>query len=146
MTSRPATVTTDLELRLVVPGSTSLPVVAGVRYQSNDPYAVHVAFHTGGESGADVVEWSFARQLLTEGVSRPVGDGDVQVWPSAAGSLPAVCLSLSSPSGRALFEVPLADLVEFLTRTYASVPTGTESDHVDLDAELALLMWTEPEI
>jgi hypothetical protein len=33
-------------------------------------------------------------------------------------------------------------VVEFLTQTYAAVPTGTESDFVDLDAELALLMWS----
>lgn len=42
--------------------------------------------------------------------------------------------------------MPLGELVEFLTETYASVPTGSESDFVDLDAELALLMWTEPEL
>jgi hypothetical protein len=57
-----------------------------------------------------------------------------------------VCLALSSPSGRALFEIPLRQLVEFLTETYAIVATGRESDHVDVDAELALLLWSEPEI
>ena len=94
---------------------------------------------------SDVVEWTFARQLLGDGVSAPVGEGDVQVWPSSTEGDPAVCLSLSSPSGRALFEVPLAGLVEFLTQTYAAVPTGSEADHVDVDAELALLLWAEPE-
>ena len=38
------------------------------------------------------------------------------------------------------------ELVEFLTKTYAVVPTGSESDHVDVDAELALLLWSEPEV
>lgn len=141
MSPRPTIVSTDLELRLVVPGSASLPVVAGVRYEADDPYAVHVAFHTGG---TDVVEWTFARQLLTDGVTRPAGDGDVQVWPSHPSGRPVVSLSLSSPSGRALFEVPLTELVQFLTRTYSAVPTGSESDFVDLDAELALLLWSEP--
>ena len=56
-----------------------------------------------------------------------------------------MCLSLSSPSGRALFEVPLGELAEFLGRTYNAVPTGAESQHVDVDAELALLLWAEPE-
>ena len=50
-----------------------------------------------------------------------------------------------APSGRALFEVPLNELVHFLGRTYEAVPTGTESEHVDVDAELALLLWAEPE-
>lgn len=147
--ARPATVTSELELRLVVPGGAPLPVVAGLRYDPTDPYAVHVGFHTGPSPDSpddEVVEWTFARQLLTDGVSRDVGDGDVQVWPSQTAGRPVVCLALSSPSGRALFEVPLGALVEFLTRTYAAVPTGAESDHIDLDAELALLLWAEPEL
>lgn len=155
MTARPVTVSTELQLRLVVPGATSLPVRAGLRYDVADPYAVSVAFHTSGSegSGDDVVEWTFARQLLTDGVAGPVGEGDVQVWPTAPGtgsrtdgpSQAIVCLSLSSPSGRALFEVPLPELVEFLGQTYEAVPTGSEGDHVDVDAELALLLWAEPE-
>jgi hypothetical protein len=138
MTARPDSVSEELELRLVVPGSASLPVMADLAYDAADPYAVHVAFHTGEH---DVVDWVFARQLLTDGVTHPVGDGDVQVWPSHAAGRPLVCLALSSPSGRALFEIPLADLVEFLTKTYAAVPTGSESDFVDVDAELGLLLW-----
>jgi len=67
----------------------------------------------------------------------------VQVWPDYDGASAVVCLSLSSPSGRALFEVPLAELVEFLSATYTAVPTGSESDFVDLDAELALLLWAD---
>ena len=140
MSTRPETVSTELELRLVVPGNASLPVAADVRYQADDPYAVHVAFHTGGD---DVVEWTFARQLLTDGVTRPVGEGDVQVWPSHTAGRPVVCLSLSSPSGRALFEATLSEVVEFLTQTYAAVPTGNESSFVDVDAELALLLWSD---
>jgi hypothetical protein len=135
-------VTSQLELRLIVPGSPSLPVTAEMTYDHADPYAVRVAFHTGG---SDVVEWTFARSLLTDGVTHPVGEGDVQVWPSHSSGRPVVCISLSSPSGRALFEAPLADLVEFLTRTYAVVPTGSESDYVDVEAELALLLWSGPD-
>jgi hypothetical protein len=143
MSTRPDSVTASLELRLVVPGNASLPVMAELAYDQADPYAVRVAFHTGG---TDVVEWTFARSLLTDGVTHPVGEGDVQVWPSHAGGKPIVCLSLSSPSGRALFEAPLAELVEFLTKTYAVVPTGNEGDHVDVEAELALLLWSGPEV
>lgn len=144
MTPRSTSVSTELQLRLVVPGAASLPVRAGLRYDVTDPYAVQVAFHTGSNDG-EVVEWTFARQLLTDGVTAPVGEGDVQVWPSASAGLPVVCLSLSSPSGKALFEVPLPELVDFLGQTYAAVPTGAESQHVDVDAELALLLWAEPE-
>ena len=146
MTTRPTTVSSELQLRLVEPGAASLPVRADLNYDVSDPYAVQVCFHTGsGSTGGDVVQWTFARQLLSDGVNAPAGEGDVQVWPSSSGDLPVVCLSLSSPSGRALFEVPLMDLVEFLGRTYDAVPTGAESEHVDVDAELALLLWAEPE-
>jgi hypothetical protein len=145
MTPRPVTVRTELQLRLLVPGATSMPVRAGLSYDAADPYAVTVAFHTGSGSSGEVVDWTFARQLLTDGVTAPVGQGDVQVWPSSDAGEPVVCLSLSSPSGKALFEVPVPELVEFLTMTYAAVPTGSESEHVDVDAELALLLWAEPE-
>jgi len=142
MSTRPDSVISDLELRLVVPGSPSLPVRAELAYEHSDPYAVRIGFHTGAD---DIVEWTFARALLTDGVTHPVGEGDVQVWPSHSAGQPVVCLSLSSPSGRALFEAPLANLVEFLTKTYAVVPTGSESDYVDVEAELALLLWSGPE-
>ena len=143
MSTRPDSVTAEIELRLIVPGSQSLPVIADLTYDHADPYAVRVAFHTGG---SDIVEWTFARSLLTDGVTHPVGEGDVQVWPSHSNGHPVVCISLSSPSGRAMFESPLTQLVEFLTRTYAVVPTGSESDYVDVEAELALLLWSERDI
>jgi hypothetical protein len=142
---RPTLVTADLQLRLVVPGASALPVRASMRYDIADPYAVQVSFYTGSGETSEVVEWTFARQLLTDGVSSPVGEGDVQVWPSSSGTQPVVCLALSSPSGKALFEVPLPALVDFLGTTYAAVPTGGESAYVDVDAELALLLWAEPE-
>ncbi len=134
-----ATVTTELELRLVVPGGPSLPVMAGLRYESNDPWAVRVAFHTGGE-GDGIVEWMFARQLLTDGVAKTVGEGDVRVWPSTHGADRVVNLAMASPSGSALFEIDRDALVEFLQQTYVAVPTGAEEEVVDLDAELAMLL------
>jgi len=142
--ARPTCVQTDLQLRLVIAGSVPLPVRAGLRYDVLDPYAVQVSFHTGAAGDGDVVEWTFARSLLSEGVAAPAGEGDVQVWPSTSAGQSVVCLSLSSPSGKALFEVPLRELVEFLAQTYEAVPTGCESEHVDVDAELALLLWAEP--
>lgn len=115
---------------------------AELRYDVADSYAVQVAFHTGASNGDQIVEWTFARSLLGDGVTGASGEGDVQVWPSSSGGDAVVCLSLSSPSGRALFEVPLRALADFLTRTYDAVPAGSEGDHVDLDGELALLLWT----
>jgi hypothetical protein len=141
MGSRHDSVTTEMELRLVVADGPDRAVHAELSYQPNDPYAIRIGFHTGTD---DVVEWTFARSLLTDGVTHPVGDGDVQVWPATGeAGLQQVRLSLSSPSGMALFEAPLAELVQFLTKTYALVPTGCESNFVDVGAELASLLGYE---
>jgi hypothetical protein len=134
-----ASVSTELELRLVVPGGPSLPVLAGLRYQADDPWAVRVTFQTGAEDDA-TVEWMFARQLLTDGVRHTVGEGDVRVWPGAVDGERVVNLAMASPSGSALFEIDRDALVEFLQQTYLAVPTGSEEEVVDLDAELALLL------
>jgi hypothetical protein len=37
--------------------------------------------------------------------------------------------------------MPRSDVLAFLRRTYAVVPLGGESDVIDIDAELALLIW-----
>jgi len=137
--THPTTVHSELDLRLVVPGGPSLPVVAAVRYDAADPWAVRVAFHTGAE-GDGVVEWIFARSLLSDGVAGPVGEGDVRVWPALQGREQVVHLAMASPSGSALFEMDRGELVAFLQRTYSAVPTGAESAAVDVDAELALLL------
>lgn len=137
--TRIVTVRTELELRLVVPGGPSLPVLAGLSYAAADPWAVRVAFQTGGE-GDGLVEWLFARQLLTEGIAGTVGEGDVRVWPSMSQGDRVINLAMASPSGSALFEIDRDALVEFLQQSYLAVPTGTEEDVVDLDAELALLL------
>lgn len=138
MSSGPVTVSAVLQVSLVVPDAASAPVEATLSYRVDDPYAVRVAFRT--RQAAEAVEWTFARQLLTDGVTAPAGAGDVRTWPSHAHGEPVVCLSLTSPSGTALFELPVTGLVEFLTRTYAQVPTGGESQHVDVDRELADLL------
>ncbi|HWA66016.1 MAG TPA: SsgA family sporulation/cell division regulator [Mycobacteriales bacterium] len=141
MGSRHDSVTAEMELRLVVADGPDRAVHAELSYLPRDPYAVRIGFHTGTD---DVVEWTFARSLLTDGVTHPVGDGDVQVWPSTGDAgVQQVRLSLSSPSGTALFEAPLAELVQFLTKTYALVPTGCESNFVDVGAELASLLGYE---
>lgn len=138
-----ASVRTQLELRLVVPGGPSLPVLAELAYSAGDPWAVSVAFQTGGDgpdASEGVVEWLFARQLLSDGVAGPQGEGDVRVWPSLNGTERVVHLGMSSPSGSALFEMARDDVVEFLQQTYVAVPTGSEPLVVDLDRELAGLL------
>src|SRR5262245_45612963 len=98
------TISAELSLRLVVPGRTTVPLLATVEYSADDPYALRVAFHVGND---EPVEWIFARELLTVGIMRKAGDGDVQVWPAASDRNRTISIALSSPFGNALFEAPL---------------------------------------
>jgi hypothetical protein len=138
MNSSSITVSAELGLRLVVPDRTTVPLLATLEYAADDPYAIRMAFYVGND---EPVEWIFARELLTVGIVRRVGEGDVQVWPASHDSERTLNLSLSSPFGNALFEAPLAPLADFLHRTYDIVPAGQESEFVDLVTELENLLW-----
>ncbi|MEU3901676.1 SsgA family sporulation/cell division regulator [Streptomyces sp. NPDC045251] len=131
------TVSCELHLRLIVSSESSLPVRASLRYDTADPYAVHADFHTGAE---DTVEWVFARELLTAGLHIPAGIGDVQVWPCRSRRLDILCIALASEEGEALLHAPARVLEEFLERTEAVVPPGTEHRHLSFDQELSRIL------
>lgn len=135
----PTTVTRELTVQLVAPGdgSVSLPVV--LHYDLDDPFAVHATFHTGQDEG---VSWVFARELLTSGVHRPSGDGDVRVWPSWSAGAEVVFVGLTSPDGEALLQATTSELVDFLGRTYALCPEGREQEHLDIDRAIEALLTT----
>lgn len=133
----PAPISTELLLHLVVPGDEPLPVDATLRYDAADPYAVALDIATGSDSA---VSWNFSRELLTAGVDAPAGEGDVRIAPVAGPAGRRVRLTLSSPDGTAELEASLPAMVEFLGATYTLVPTGTESDRLDLDRTIAELL------
>jgi hypothetical protein len=99
---------------------------------------VHLSFPTS--PGRDPIEWIFARSLVSDGLSVPAGDGDVRIWPSPEDLAGPVYVELCSPSGRALFAVPRPVLADFVARCHALVPPGAEPEHLDLDAELDMLL------
>jgi hypothetical protein len=137
MTGRVSEVRAAVTLRLVMPRADVL-VDASLRYDRDDPYAVHLSFQT--PSGQDPIEWIFARSLASDGLSAPAGDGDVRIWPTPEDLTGPVYVELRSPSGRALLAVPRPVLAEFVDRCHEVVPPGDEADYVDLDAELDLLL------
>jgi sporulation and cell division protein SsgA len=133
----PSTVTRELTVQLVAPGdgSVSLPVV--LHYDTADPYAVHATFRTGQGEG---VNWVFARELLTLGVHRPAGDGDVRVWPSWNAGAEVVFIGLTSPDGEALLQANTRELADFLGRSYALCPQGQEQEYLDMDRAIEELL------
>lgn len=132
------TVSAELGLMLVVPQHATVPLTASVFYSGEDPYAVRMAFHVGTD---EPVEWIFARELLSGGMTTPSGDGDVRVWPSSAEDEPMINLVLSSPFGQAHFKAPVQALADFLRRTYEAIPAGHEGEYFDIGGELDGLLW-----
>lgn len=131
----------ELELKLVLSPERSIPVPARLTYRTEDPYAVHITFHIGSESP---VYWTFARDLLVEGVFRPCGHGDVRIWPTKIDRRSVICVALTSPDGNALLEVPSAAVATWVERTLRVVPPGTETERLGIDEGLAELLAPLP--
>ncbi|MFF9162829.1 SsgA family sporulation/cell division regulator [Streptomyces longwoodensis] len=127
----------ELEMKLVLSPERSVPVPARLTYRSDDPFAVHVVFHTNSEQP---VHWTFARELLVEGVFRPCGHGDVRAWPAKAQGRSVVLMALSSPDGDALLEAPIPQVSAWLERILTVVPPGTEGEQLGLDEALDQLL------
>ncbi|MGW0813727.1 SsgA family sporulation/cell division regulator [Streptomyces viridiviolaceus] len=127
----------ELELELILSPERSVPVPARLGYLTDDPYAVHITFHIGS---VHPVHWTFARDLLVEGVFRACGHGDVRVWPSKADGRSVVLMALSSPDGDALLQAPTAQVSAWLERTLRAVPPGTEGGQLGIDDGLAELL------
>ncbi|WP_458244026.1 SsgA family sporulation/cell division regulator [Streptomyces sp. MAI_2237] len=127
----------ELELRLILSPERGVPVPARLSYRTDDPYAVHVAFHINSRHP---VAWTFSRELLVEGVFRPCGQGDVRVWPTKTEGRSVVLMALSSPDGDALLEAPAGQVSAWLERTLRMVPPGTEGGQLGIDDALDQLL------
>jgi len=133
------TVTTPLSL-VVSTATGEAELDAELRYDPSDPFAVSLAI--GTECG-DPVVWTFARDLLSAGISSPSGEGDITIEPDlsagAEGDDRLLRITLATDC-LATMIAPAGPVVEFLVETFTMVPTGAELDRVDLDAELAALL------
>ncbi|CCH88787.1 Sporulation and cell division protein, SsgA [Modestobacter italicus] len=125
-------------------------VPAALVYDSSDPFAVRVRFGDGATDDVEPalyddpdddggVEWLLSRDLLRAGLTGPVGEGDVRLWP-ARGGLDVLFLQLRAPSGEAMFELSGAVVGDFLRETELLVPAGGESDLLRVDEELSALL------
>lgn len=140
-TSGHSSKTNDVVLRTVVPflsGESATEHLEGeFSYDPADPYAVTMKL----EARSGSVTWTFARELLAEGLYSPSGDGDVQVWPCLSHHGEAVVIvELCSPDGTALLQTASRAVQQFVTEVYEAVPAGTESSHVSIDALVAQLL------
>ena len=140
MNTAPLTVTQAVTLELIDPTGSVTPIEAELHYDPRDPYAVTTVFMTGSAT----VRWTFGRDLLSEGLYEPSGDGDVHVWPCLDSEGHAVVIiELCSPDGEALVQAKTNDLSVFVERMNKAVELGNESAHLDVDATIAAIFASE---
>ncbi|MET7893551.1 SsgA family sporulation/cell division regulator [Streptomyces mirabilis] len=131
------TVERRIAVQLVVSHTCSLPLCVRLRWEPTDPYVVHAVFFADCD---EPVEWLLGRDLLADGLEGSAGYADVRIWPAVGRGDQSIYIVLGSSAGTALLEVPVQDVTSFLQDTEALVPRGTESGHIDWDAELAHLL------
>ena len=116
--------------QFVLLNDSTTPVLSRLSYHADEPFAVTVAFRT--ERGR-WVEWTFARDLLVDGLVEQAGLGDVRIRPDLVEDEALIILEIESPDGYASFELERADIERFLAASYELVPLGAEVDHFDVD-------------
>jgi hypothetical protein len=133
-------VTQDIRMECVDAEGIVTTVDAMLGYHSADPYAVTATFPT---ATGDVV-WTFARELLSRGLTHPADAGDVHIWPFLDDhSRSTVIIELCSRYGELVAQAPTQDISRFVRRSLAAVPAGTESDHIDVDGLINQLLHSE---
>jgi Streptomyces sporulation and cell division protein, SsgA len=117
------------ELVSLYDGST--PVRSRWSYRADQPFTVVAAFQTDRNRW---VEWTFARDLLVEGMRAAAGMGDVRLHPETDGGLDLLVVEIESPEGYAKLELDHESVSDFIEATTDLVPLGEESEHFDVDA------------
>jgi Streptomyces sporulation and cell division protein, SsgA len=105
-------------------------VMIELSYDAADPYAVRLAVSTGDAPGT----WAIGRDLLSEGMTRPVGEGEARIWTSPFGPRQVVWIRFTRQPWTALIELAMEDLTEFVDQTYKLVPAGSEPLFIDVDS------------
>jgi hypothetical protein len=123
--------------RLITAQDQEIPVAVALRYLSGDPLAVHFDFPPEASLSGEDVTWSFARDLLAEGLRTPAGGGDVHIWPCGRSR---TVLEFHAVEGMALLQFDTAALQRFLLRSYAVVAVGMEDVDQALDQGLTSLL------
>ena len=110
------------------------PVLAHLGYDPSDPFAVTIVF---SHDGRVLARWQLDREMVAEGLTRPVGIGDVRLRPESRGvgrELRMEFLGEAHADGGRHHAVVFAwaeTVGEFLHETRLMVPPGCEEVRVD---------------
>jgi hypothetical protein len=116
--------------QFVLLNHSTTPVLSRLSFHIDEPFAVSVAFRTGGGRW---IEWTFARDLLVTGLTVPSGIGDVRMRPDLSEDETLLTVEIESPDGYATFELELEHVETFVNATIELVPLGAESEYFDVD-------------
>ena len=135
--AEPVTVTRTVTMEQIDRTGATAPIQVDLRYDARDPYAVSLRFAYAEQS----VRWTFARELLMDGMFEPRGDGDAgRLEAGADVHVAVVLLELVGPDGEALIQAGARELAPFVEEMRAAVPPGTEADHVHLDQAISEIL------
>ncbi|WEP00879.1 SsgA family sporulation/cell division regulator (plasmid) [Streptomyces sp. FXJ1.172] len=126
-----------LELDQMLDEFTRMPIRAEFRFDPDMPAVIRVEFLA--ERGPGLI-WYIGRELLHRGLTAMSGSGDVRMWPTLPGQQPSSWLLLESQEVEALFELPTAQLGEWLDATYRIASAETELDGLNWDGFLIELL------
>ncbi|MFI6349055.1 SsgA family sporulation/cell division regulator [Streptomyces sp. NPDC050560] len=126
-----------VEARLVAAAPRMPTIPASLCYDRDDPFAVRMRFPAPATLEGVEVCWTFARDLLVDGLEGPAGQGDVRVRPYG---YDRTVVEFRAPQGTAVIHVRTPAIRRFLRRSTALVPRGREGRYGNLDHDLAVLM------
>lgn len=129
----------SLGIHWMLDGFVRHPMNAEFRFDPDCPLVV--ALTLAGEQGASVT-WHISRELLHKGLRSVSGSGDVRVWPAGADDGASAWLLLDGRNMRALFDLPVPPLEDWLEHTYRVTPPEAETDGLDWDAFITELLDT----
>jgi hypothetical protein len=123
-----------LVVQLQADGTARCPVLAHLSYDAEDPFAVTAVF---GHDGHVLARWRLDREMLADGLTRPVGVGDVRMSPHATGMWRELRLEFLGdfrPDGsrhRAVVYAWAPAVAAFLREAHEVVAPGQEEVPVD---------------
>lgn len=126
----------EMQMQVVVDDGTRVALPARLSYSIEDPYAVTATFRTGDGQ----VSWTFARELLRDGIRDMAGYGDIVIRPSHPSRGAQVTMTLSSPTGSAVIEASRHQIAAFVSEVYNAVPEDAEWVYLDIDRTIEDLL------
>ncbi|MEU5591938.1 SsgA family sporulation/cell division regulator [Streptomyces sp. NPDC020298] len=123
-----------LVVQLQAGGTERCPVLAHLTYDADDPFAVTAVF---AHDGRVLARWRLDREMLADGLDKPVGMGDVRFRPVATGPWHELRMDFFGDARtdggrhRAVVYAWAPAVAAFLRDTWEAVPPGKEEVRVD---------------